>query len=201
MKFIVSYISVGFTFNGSLQRKERFAYPLSALREVLLNAVVHRDYTNSSDIQIKIFDDRITIFSPGKLYGGLSMADLSTDYYHSRLRNKLIAEAFYLTKNIEKYGSGFIRIRKELEEYPEIKFTVEEIGDGILVTFVRGEGVNRLYQVIMEKPGVRLPELSNTLHVPIKTLERWIKQLRDEKKDVFKGAAKTGGYYVADSHA
>ncbi len=42
------------------------------------------------------------------------------DNYQSHLRNKLIAEAFYLTKNIEKYGSGFIRIRKELEAYPEV---------------------------------------------------------------------------------
>jgi ATP-dependent DNA helicase RecG len=180
----------------------------------LLNAVVHRDYANSSDIQIKIFDDRITLFSPGKLYGGLSIADLSTDHYQSRLRNKLIAEAFYLTKNIEKYGSGFIRIRKELETYPQIIFAVEEIGGGVLVTFGQGEGVNegvnegvsegvsggvnRLYQSIMQKPGVRLPELSNNLHVPVKTLERWIKQLRDEKKVIFKGSAKTGGYYIID---
>ncbi len=209
MKFIVSYISVAFTFDGSLQRKERFAYPLSALREALLNAVVHRDYANPSDIQIKIFDNRITIFSPGKLYGGLSVADLSTDYYHSRLRNKLIAEAFYLTKNIEKYGSGFIRIRKELVTYPEIVFAVEEIGDGMLVTFEQNEGVNEganegvnegvnlLYRSISEKPGIRLPELSNKLHIPVKTLERWIKQLRDEKKIIFKGAAKTGGYYIS----
>jgi len=79
MKFIVSHISVAFTFDGSLQRKESFAYPLYALCEVLLNVVVHSDYANSSEIQIKIFDDRITIFRPGKLYGGLTIADLSTD--------------------------------------------------------------------------------------------------------------------------
>jgi len=85
---------VAFSFDGSLQRKERFAYPLPALREVLLNAVVHRDYTNSSDIQIKIFDDRITIFSLGTLYGGLTIEDLNTDSYQSRTRNKLVAEAF-----------------------------------------------------------------------------------------------------------
>lgn len=44
------------------------------------------------------------------------------------------------------------------------------------------EGVNTLYQSIMEKPGIRLPELSTKLHVPAKNLERWIKKLRDENK-------------------
>lgn len=120
MKFIISHISVAFSFDGSLQRNERFAYPLPALREVLLNAVVHRDYANASDIQIKIFDDQITVYSPGKLYGGITIEELSTDTYQSCTRNKLIAEAFYLTNNIEKYGSGYIRIRKELEAYPEL---------------------------------------------------------------------------------
>jgi ATP-dependent DNA helicase RecG len=206
MKFIVSYISVAFEFDGSLQRKERFAYPLPALREALLNAVVHRDYTNPSDIQIKIFDDRITLFSPGKLYGGLTVADLKTDTYQSHLRNKLVAEAFYLTKNIEKYGSGFIRIRKELEIYPEASFDVEEVGDGFLVTFrlIEGvsegvsEGVKGLLDCIRENPGLRIPELSEKLHVPAKSIERWIKNLRDEKLIVFRGAPKTGGYFVKE---
>jgi ATP-dependent DNA helicase RecG len=58
-----------------------------------------------------------------------------SDNYSSHLRNKLITEAFYLTRNIEKYGSGFIRIRKELEEYPNMQFRIEETGSGLLVTF------------------------------------------------------------------
>lgn len=214
MKFIVSHISVAFTFDGSLQRKERFAYPLPALREALLNAVVHRDYANSSDIQIKIFDDRITLFSPGKLYGGLSIADLSTDHYPSRLRNKLIAEAFYLTKNIEKYGSGFIRIRKELETYPEIIFAVEEIGGGVLVTFGQSEGVSEgvgegvtggvtggvdeVLNYIRMNPGVKTSEIAVALEIPQRTLERWLKRLKDEKKVSFKGAPKIGGYFAIE---
>ena len=202
MKFIVSHINVAFIFNGSLQRTERFAYPLLALRGALLNAVVHRDYANPSDIQVKIFDDRITIFSPGKLFGGLTIADLATDHYQFRLRNKLVAEAFYLTKNIEKYDSGFIRIRKELEAYPEVTFAIEEIGDGVLVSFVRtegvSEGVNLLYQTIKENPGLRIPELSTKMHVPVKTLERWVRQLRRNNRVVFKGTLKTGGYYIVE---
>ena len=137
MQFIVSHISVAFEFDGSIQRKERFAYPLPALREALLNAVVHRSYTNPNDIQIKIFDDSIAIYSPGTFYGGISVADIQTDNYKSSLRNKLVAEAFYLTNNIEKYGSGFIRIRKALQDYPEVSLEVKEIGAGVELIFKR----------------------------------------------------------------
>jgi ATP-dependent DNA helicase RecG len=113
MKCIVSHISVAFEFDGGLRRKERFSHPLPALREALLNAVVHRDYTDPSDIQIKIFDDRITFFSPGGFYGGLKAADLQTDHYPSRLRNKLVAEAFSISpttlKSTAAASSAFAR--------------------------------------------------------------------------------------------
>ncbi len=221
MKFIVSYISVAFEFDGSLQRKERFAYPLPALREALLNAVVHRDYTNPSDIQIKIFDDSITFFSPGRFYGGLSVADIQTDNYQSHLRNKLVAEAFYLTNNIEKYGSGFIRIRKALQDYPEASFEVQEIGGGVLLTFAQKQpetprggvsgGVSggvippetaRLLQLIQTQPGLKTAELVAQTGKPQRTIERWLKQLKENGLIEFRGASKTGGYYLdADESA
>ncbi len=210
MKCIVSHIGVSFAFDGSLQRKERFLYPLPALREVLLNAVVHRNYANTSDIQIKIFDDKISFFSPGTLYGGLTVEELKTDTYQSHTRNKLIAEAFYLTNNIEKYGSGFLRIRKELEEYPEVIFAIEETGGGILVTFKQctemregvnegvNEGVSRLIDIVRNNPGLRVPELSRKLAIPPKTLERWLRILKEQNKIVFIGSAKFGGYHRVD---
>ena len=77
---------------------------------LLLNAVVHRDYTSPVDIQLKIFDNAITFFNPGKLFGDLTVEKLMSDDYQSRTRNKLVAEAFYLTRDIEKYESGFIRV-------------------------------------------------------------------------------------------
>lgn len=209
MRFIVSYVSVAFEFDGSIHRKERFAYPLPALREALLNAVVHRDYKDGSDIQVKIFDDRISIFSPGRLYAGLQLDELQHDNYRSRLRNKLVAEGFYLTTAIEKYGSGFIRIRDALRDYPEIRLDLEEISGGFSVTFVREarqsggvtegvtEGVTALLNLITKQPGLRVPALASALDTSPKNIERWLKQLKARGQIEFRGAPKTGGYHAS----
>lgn len=102
------------------------------MRELVLNAIIHRDYTSPIDLQIKIFDQSISFFNPSGLYGNLTIENLKTNNYRSSTRNKLIAEAFYLTKDIEKYGSGFIRIRKAISEYPTMEFKYNEIGNGFL---------------------------------------------------------------------
>ena len=133
MKFILSHLKVAFEFTGEIERTEIFEYPTKAIRELLLNAIVHRDYTSPVDIQIKIFDNSITIFNPGKLYGDLTIEELHTDEYQSRARNRLIVEAFYLTGDIEKYGSGYIRVREEIQTYPTMVFEYRESGDGYLV--------------------------------------------------------------------
>jgi ATP-dependent DNA helicase RecG len=213
MKFIISYIAVAFEFDGSIQRKERFAYPLPALREALLNAVVHRDYADGSDIQVKIFDKQITIFSPGTFYGKLTVADIQADNYRSSLRNKLVAEGFYLTHAIEKYGSGFIRIRKALLEYPEIEFTVEEKFGGVVATFTQLEnqsdtasggvvgGVSTpadLLTIIRTQPGLNTAQLVRLSGKPQRTLERWLKQLKAAGQLQFTGSPKTGGYFLLE---
>ena len=112
MKFIISYVSVAFEFDGSIQRKERFGYPLPALREALLNAVVHRNYTDGSDIQIKIFDDKITIFSPGTFYGGISVADIQADNYPPACATNWLLKAFTLlvaSRNMVAASSAFAK--------------------------------------------------------------------------------------------
>ena len=214
MAFIVSHISVAFEFDGSIQRKERFAYPLPALREALLNAVVHRSYTDPSDIQIKIFDDKITIFSPGTFYGGISIADIQADNYRSSLRNKLVAEAFYLINAIEKYGSGFIRIRKALQDYPEIAFGIKEFAGGVMVTFAQkqpespresvsgGVGSEKSSEKSSEKilrhlraePTLSAKALAEKLGVSSRAVEKQIDLLKKEGSLRRIGPAK-GGYW------
>ena len=134
--FIKKHINLSYAFDGSLQRKERWQYPLEAIRELLLNAVVHRDYKNTSDIVIKVFDDRMLFTNPGRIYGSLTIEDLKRDDYVSSIRNKLLAEAFYLTGDIEKYGTGFVRIREMLKDYPEVSFSIKEIGDFFRIELV-----------------------------------------------------------------
>lgn len=152
---------------------------------------------------------KVAFFNPGKLYGDLTIEQLKTDSYPSRTRNKLIAEAFYLTGDIEKYGSGYQRIRNAIKDYPTMTFEYEESGDGYMVTVdyrqqkqtteLNGgvtEGVKNLLNLIKQNPGLRTTQIEEQLNVPVKTLERWLKQLKNQNKIVFKGAPKTGGYYA-----
>lgn len=88
------------------------------------------------DIQIKIFDRSITFYNPGSLYGDLTIEQLKKDNYQAHTRNKLIAEAFYLAGDIEKYGSGFLRIRDEIKTYSTMRFDFENAPNGFMAHFV-----------------------------------------------------------------
>jgi len=129
MNFIKQNIMCSYELTGELKRGERWQYPLQAIRELLLNAIVHKDYKNSTDVMIKIFDNSIEITNPGRLMRGLTIEDLQTDHYKVQHRNKLLTEAFYLTGDIEKYGTGFICLRKWLRDYPKVEYRFTNCGE------------------------------------------------------------------------
>jgi ATP-dependent DNA helicase RecG len=76
---------------GRPEREQVWDYPLEALREAVINAVCHRDYTISSNVEIRIYDDRLVVWSPGGLPLGITLED-SYKPHSSELRNKGIAE-------------------------------------------------------------------------------------------------------------
>ena len=135
MKFVTRHISVRYEFEGKPRRKEVWEYPLEALREAIINAIVHRDYTASSNVQVEIYDDRIEIWNPGRLLPGITIDDLYKKDHKSVVRNKLIAQVFYDIGYIEKYGSGTIKIvdlcRRHGLPSPEFK----EVFGGFSVVF------------------------------------------------------------------
>ncbi|NJE26442.1 DeoR family transcriptional regulator [Thermococcus sp. MV5] len=133
MRVIMSHIGVRYEFEGELRRKEIWDYPLNALREGIINALVHRDYTDPSNVQIKIFDDFIWMWNPGELPEGISLEDLKKETHPSKLRNPKIAQVFYYAGLIERWGTGtFKMVRLCLESgLPEPEF--REVAGGFLV--------------------------------------------------------------------
>ncbi len=170
MTFIKKHINLSYHFDGSIQRKERWQFPLEALRELLLNCIVHRDYKNFSDIIIKIFDDQIIFTNPGRLYGNLQIEDIQRDDYTSSIRNKLLAEAFYLTGDIERYGTGFVRIRRYLQDYSELSVQVEEMGDFFKVDLATIEQVTE--QVTQQVTPQVTQQVSRLLHYLVGAMSR-----------------------------
>ncbi len=134
MDFIKKHISVRYEFTGEARRKEVWEYPLDALREAVINAIVHRDYTINSTVYVEVYDGRIEIVSPGRLPPGLGLDELYSEEHRSVIRNKLIAQAFYDTGYIERYGSGTTRIIELCREngLPEPEFRESGMWFGIV---------------------------------------------------------------------
>ncbi|MDZ7268269.1 MAG: putative DNA binding domain-containing protein [candidate division KSB1 bacterium] len=110
--FIQKHLTVRLVISGQLQREDVWDYPLPALREGLINAICHRDYTAVMATQIRIYDDQLLIWNPGSLPPNLQIEDLRRRH-QSVLRNKLIGAAFYDAGLVEKWGSGTNRIIEE----------------------------------------------------------------------------------------
>ena len=98
-------------FTGKAEHERYWEYPADALRETIANAICHRDYGSSYATQIKIFEDRLVVISPGQLPFDMPFEQLFNPNHASHPRNKMLAQAFYDMHIIEQYGSGIERIR------------------------------------------------------------------------------------------
>ncbi|MBR1867854.1 MAG: putative DNA binding domain-containing protein [Clostridia bacterium] len=99
----------------NIKRVDLRDYPEEAIREAVLNAIIHRDYGLGGYTLVSAFDDRIEIVSLGGLMRGVEMSDIMLGV--SYLRNKRLAEIFYRLHFIEAYGTGISKIKRSYEEY------------------------------------------------------------------------------------
>jgi ATP-dependent DNA helicase RecG len=117
----------------TLTRRDIPQYPLLALREAIMNAIVHADYAiKGVYLSIAIFDDRIEITNPGGLPFGFTLEKALAG--SSRIRNRVIAKVFYRLKWIEQWGRGLTRIVKECADHGLVEPTFEEINNQFRVT-------------------------------------------------------------------
>jgi ATP-dependent DNA helicase RecG len=128
------YILPTISYDG-IQRIEKPEYPEAAIREAVLNAIVHKDYTDSS-IQMSVYDDKIILWNPGKLSEDLTIEKLQQKH-PSRPRNKNIAEVFFKAGYIESWGRGIEKMTSTLKAGGQPAPYFEENSGGFQVTFYK----------------------------------------------------------------
>ena len=145
-------------FEG-LQRIEKDEYPVAAVREILLNALVHRDYM-SSFIQARIYDDKFWVWNSGKLPEDISLESLR-GVHSSHPRNPLIADVCFKGGYIDSWGRGTLKIINSCLEagLPEPKIA-EDFG-GILVEIFK----NRFTPEQMKKAGLNERQVKSVFYI------------------------------------
>ena len=132
--FIRKHMKVGGKIAG-FRRVDYPEYPIEAVREIIINALIHRDWSLiGHHIRIFMFDDRIEVHSPGKLMSGITIEQLSKGQSHSALRNPAIVEVFKDLGFIEKLGSGIPRVLRLFKEHGLRKPKFSESGAEFTVT-------------------------------------------------------------------
>jgi len=142
MNFIRQYLPLRYEFTGELARKEIPQLPYEALREALINAVIHRDYfEKGANVMVEMFGDRIEITNPGGLVKGLTPENFGKI---SMLRNPGIANLFQRIDYIEKMGTGIERIRRALKEAKVPQVQYELMPSFVKAVFQRPEEVSEI---------------------------------------------------------
>jgi ATP-dependent DNA helicase RecG len=194
IKYLKAYIS----YEGT-HRREKLEYPYEALKEAVINALIHRDYTNTSNLQIKVYDDKLVMYNGALLSSEVPIEKFDKPH-QSKPFNPLIASVFYKAGFIENWGKGTLNIINECIEYGLPKPTYEYEWTAVRTTFYKEKsnvGVNELYDFIELNQPVNINILTKNFNtVTQRTVERWLKQLKDKKKIEFIGSPKTGGYVV-----
>ena len=207
----LKYLKARISYDG-LYRKERYPLPMMALREAILNAVVHKDYASAVAVQISVYPDKLMIWNPGHLPTDWTLDKLMAKHA-SRPFNPDIANAFFRAGLIEAWGRGIERIIEACQQgdYPLPQWQLEPGGLWVTFTFVEkqvGEendsgvnvGVNEVLEFVRRNQPVRANSIAAQYpHVTLRTVERWLKTLREQGLIEFRGAPKTGGYFFCEN--
>jgi len=134
------------------RRVERWTFPLVAVREAVVNAVAHADYSQSgAPIRLSIFDDRLEVENPGLLPFGLTVEEIRSGI--SKLRNRVIGRILHELGLIEQWGSGIQRMTAACVEAGLEPPVLEEVGTHFRVTLLAGQrrepGMDELDRSVM----------------------------------------------------
>jgi predicted HTH transcriptional regulator len=185
-----------------IYREESYAVPEIAIREALVNAIVHRDYNISgSDIKFNIYDSYIEIISPGRLPFGINIEDLGCGI--SKSRNPIMVSIFREMGIIEEYGKGIEKIKRAIDKHNLVMPKFEEVSDFFKVTFYKKkllkrpsvsliddydylfmdytkEQINEIKNYTLEKGYITNSKCRELLHISIDQAKYLLKRLVEE---------------------
>ena len=219
-KYLKAYIS----YEG-LQRLEKFLFPYPAVREALLNAVVHKDYSSGIPIQISVYDDKIVLWNSGQLPQDWTLERL-LGKHPSAPYNPLIAGAFFRAGYIEAWGRGIEKINRECREHGIDPPLYDSSMSGLMVTFranpahlpaaphamkegehsekssvemsveMSVETPGRIVELLREHPHLTLVEIAAQIGKSVRTVERASAKLINEGRLRRVGPRKGGHWEV-----
>ena len=195
---------------GKMERDEIPEVPIKALREAIVNSLCHRDYANPKGNEIAIFKDRIEIYNPGQFPEEYEPEDFIRGEERSILRNPLIANTIYLSKDIEKWGSGLKRIYDDCSA-AGIKVEFKKIKSGFTVVFHRKLDVvektrvktrvktrEKIVALIQQNPKITIKELADKTGITEKGIEWQLKELKSSGRLIRKGPPKGGHWEIIE---
>lgn len=222
-QYVLEKINLGARIQG-IYRQDIYELPIDAVRELIANAVAHRNYLDPGSIQVALYDDRLEITSPGMLLSGVSIQKMKEGY--SRIRNRAIASAFSYMKIIEKWGSGIPRVIRACKEYglPEPDL-IDFDGDfrvnvyrshsnrgtngtnhgtngtngtnhGIIYNTNATNSEQHLMDILRENPKVTQKKIQGKTGLSLRTVKRVMSELQKNDRIMRRGTSRSGEWVV-----
>jgi ATP-dependent DNA helicase RecG len=188
MGFIRKHLNVALIIKD-IQHIEEWSIPQVAIRETVINAILHSDYSLAgSPIRIAIFDDRLEIENPGILPFGMTFEHLHMGV--SKVRNRVIARIFQEVKFIERWGSGIGRIKEACHNYGLRPPLFEEIGYHFRVTLFREKiydvpvtGVEeKIMTILSHKNSLSTQEIASDVSLSARQVRKYLISLIEKGK-------------------
>lgn len=207
------YLRAGISYQG-IQRVERFPIPEAALREAILNALIHKDYASGIPIQISVYDNKLMIWNNGALPETWNLKKL-LGKHSSQPYNPDIANTFFRAGQIESWGRGIERIFEACKTYgcPKPKFNAESIGLWTEFPFAEKTTVEttvertvkttvktpeRILHQLRQNPNLTLAEVAVLIEKSIRVVEKAASKLKTEGLLEFVGPKKGGRWVVKE---
>lgn len=210
MDFIKKHLMGEIVITDKPQHDIRYDYPLEAIREIILNMLVHRDYCNPHITNtVKIFDDHIEFTNAGGLPDGLTVKQILSDNYISSPRNPKLAALFKEARLIEKYGSGIRRVIDACKAHGSVEATFEDHGKWFKVVLSKlvadktnglgerlGEIRESILEILKKDSTMSISKLSKKLSISDTAIEGHISWLKKKGLLSRVGGARGGRWLV-----